>query len=188
MDFPCIGPRSQISECSTPGRAIIQRPRDLPILDRLEGCLRHLLPNIQRVPSGALKSYTGTPYFPLLVKITLPPLTNHLLILFVERMLIHISKKELGQMAKRIRATANMPKDSLTQKQKASATTTQAPIEQDEETTSGLVFKRKRKATTAPTEYSHSDGTSSFSTSCSFRRSGSAPKGDCYPRGRTGKL
>ena len=60
-------------------------------------------------------------------------------------------------MAKRVRATAIMPKDSLAQKQKASATTTQAPIEQDKETTMGLVFKRKRKETTAPTEHSHSD-------------------------------
>ena len=48
MDFPCIEPPTQILECSTHERAIIQRPRDLPILYRLEGCLQHFLPNIQR--------------------------------------------------------------------------------------------------------------------------------------------
>jgi len=46
-----------------------------------------------------------------------------------------------------------MSKDSLTQKKKASVTITQAPTEREEETTSGLVFKRKRKATAPPTEH-----------------------------------
>jgi len=73
-------------------------------------------------------------------------------------MLTHISKKELVEMAKRMRVDVIMPKDSLAQKQKAPTTTTQAPTEQDEETTSGLVFKRKSKATVAPTEHSHSNG------------------------------
>jgi len=52
------------------------------------------------------------------VKITLPPLDIHLLIFFTGRMLTHISKKELGEMAKRMRATAIMPKDSSAQKKK----------------------------------------------------------------------
>jgi len=78
---------------------------------------------------GALKAYTGTPYFPLLVKITLPPLINHLLIFFVGRMLFNISKAELVEMAKKMRAVANMPKDSLTQKKKAPTIITQDPIE-----------------------------------------------------------
>jgi len=73
-------------------------------------------------------------------------------------MLTHISKAELAEMAKRIRAIANMPKDSLTQKKKASVTITQAPTEQEEDTTLGLAFKRNRKATTPPTEHSHLDG------------------------------
>jgi len=73
-------------------------------------------------------------------------------------MLSHISKKELGEIAKRMRAAANMPKDSLAQKQKAPATTTQASTKQDEDTTSGLVFQKKRKAIVAPIEHSHSDG------------------------------
>ena len=107
---------------------------------------------------GALKSYAGTPYFPLMVKITLPPLTNHLLIFFAGRMLTHVIKKEIGEIAKRMRASAIMPKDFLAQKQKVPATTTQAPTEQDKETTSGLLFKRKKKAIVAPTEHSHSDG------------------------------
>jgi len=62
-------------------------------------------------------------------------------------MLTHISKVELAEMAKKMRATANMPKDSLTQKKKAQITITQALAKQDEETTSGLVFKIKRKET-----------------------------------------
>ena len=61
-------------------------------------------------------------------------------------------------MAKRMRATAIMPKDSLAQKQKAPVTTIQALTEQDQETTSRLVFKIKRKATATLTEHSHLDG------------------------------
>jgi len=71
-------------------------------------------------------------------------------------MLPNVSKKELGKMDKRMRVAANMPKDSLAEKQKAPATTTHAPI--DEDTTLGLVFKRKTKVIVAPTEHSHSDG------------------------------
>ena len=73
---------------------------------------------------GALKAYTGTPHFPLLVKINLLPLTNHLLIFFAERMLNHFSKAELAEMAKDMRVAANMSKDSLTQKKKAPITIT----------------------------------------------------------------
>jgi len=79
---------------------------------------------------------------------------NHLLIFFAERMLTHISKVELVEMAKKTRAAAKMPKDSLTRKKKAPVTITQAPTEQDEETTWELVFKRKRKAIAPPTEHS----------------------------------
>ena len=50
-------------------------------------------------------------------------------------------------MAKKMRVATNMPKDSLTRKKKALVTITQAPTEQNEETTLELVFKRKRKAT-----------------------------------------
>jgi len=82
---------------------------------------------------------------------------NHLLIFFVERMLSNISKAELVEMAKKMRVVANMPNDSLTQKKKAPVTITQASTEQDEKTTSGLAFKRKRKATAPSTEHSHSD-------------------------------
>jgi len=66
---------------------------------------------------GALKAYTSTPYLPLLVKITLLLLINHLLMLFAKGMLTNISKAELAEMAKKMRAVANMPKDSLTQKE-----------------------------------------------------------------------
>jgi len=79
-----------------------------------------------------MKAYIGTPYFPLLVKITLPPLINHLLIFFAGRMLSNISKAKLAEMAKKMKAAANMPKDYLTQKKKAPVTITQAPTELDE--------------------------------------------------------
>jgi len=92
------------------------------------------------------------------VKITLLPLVNHLLIFFAEKMLTHINKAELAEMAKKMRTAAKMPKDSLTRKKKAPVTITQASTEQDEKTTSWLVFKRKRKAIAPPTEHSHSDG------------------------------
>ena len=73
-------------------------------------------------------------------------------------MLTHISKMELAKMAKKMRAVANMPKDSWTQKTKVSVTITQASTEQEKDTTSGLAFKKKRKATAPPTEHSHLDG------------------------------
>jgi len=41
-------------------------------------------------------------------------------------------------MAKKMRTAANMPKDSLTHKKKTPITITQAPTEQDEETTWGF--------------------------------------------------
>jgi len=92
-------------------------------------------------------SITGTPYFPLLVKITLPALTNHLLIFFAGRILTHISKAELAEMAKKMRAAAIMLKDSLTQKQKAPATTTQALTEQDEDV---ACFQKKEEGNRCP--------------------------------------
>ena len=61
-------------------------------------------------------------------------------------------------MEKRMKATANAPKDFLRLKDPA---TSQVPTD-DEETTSGPIFTRKRKALTAPTtEHSHSDGCAS---------------------------
>jgi len=72
-------------------------------------------------------------------------------------MLSKINKKELKEMAKRMRAIAKMPDESLKPK-KAPKIVAQTSTEHDEETTFGLVFKRKRKATTPPVEHSHSDG------------------------------
>ncbi|KAK7364686.1 hypothetical protein VNO80_13427 [Phaseolus coccineus] len=93
--------------------------------------------------SPALKSSRHTSSFQL----TITP----------ERMLTQISKVELTEMAKQMRA-ATMPKDSLTKKRKAPVTITQTPTEQDKEATSGLVFKRRRRAATPPVEHSYSDG------------------------------
>jgi len=69
-------------------------------------------------------------------------------------MLSKYNKKKLKEMAKRMRVAANVPKDSL---RLEALIPTQVPTD-DEETTLGLVFTRKRKAVAAPTEHSHSDG------------------------------
>jgi len=57
-----------------------------------------------------------------------------------------------------MRVAASRAKESLTQKRKAPTLITQTLTVQDEETTFGLIFKRKRKVTTPPTEHSHSNG------------------------------
>ena len=72
-------------------------------------------------------------------------------------MLSKFNKKELEEMAKRMRTTAIVPKDSINQKLNAPATTTSTPTG-DEETLSGSIFTRKRKVLVSPTENSHSDG------------------------------
>jgi len=73
-------------------------------------------------------------------------------------MLSNISKSELVELAKKMRVVANMLKKSLKQKRKSPVTITQAPTEQDEKTTFGFVFQRKRKTASPPTKHSHSDG------------------------------
>jgi len=70
-------------------------------------------------------------------------------------MLARIDKKVLAERAKKMRAATQAPQDL---KLKAPVTVIRAPSKDDEETTSGLVFKRKRKTIVAPTEHSHSDG------------------------------
>jgi len=57
-----------------------------------------------------------------------------------------------------MRAAASMNKDFLFQKRKASTGVAHVQSNQDEQTTSSLVFKRKRLETAPPTEHSHSDG------------------------------
>jgi len=71
-------------------------------------------------------------------------------------MLSNISKSELAELTRKMRAAASLPKESLTQKRKALVVITHNLIDSDEQTTSRLVFKRKRKVTTPPTENSHS--------------------------------
>jgi len=56
-----------------------------------------------------------------------------------------------------MRAAASLPKESLAQKRKALALIAQTLTDPNEQTISGLVFKRKRKATIPPTEHSHLD-------------------------------
>jgi len=72
-------------------------------------------------------------------------------------MLSKFSKKEIEEMAKRMRTTAKVPKDSLNQKLKTPTTTTSNPND-IEKTFSGPIFIGKRKALSASTENSHSDG------------------------------
>jgi len=73
-------------------------------------------------------------------------------------MLSNISKAELAELAKKMRVATSLPNEPLTRKRKAPTLITQTPTDQDEETTSGLVFKRKRKRPTPHTEHYHSDG------------------------------
>jgi len=63
---------------------------------------------------------------------------------------------ELVELAKKMRVAASMPKESLKKKRKAPTLITQTPTGKDEETTFGLVFKRKRKKTIPLIEHSRS--------------------------------
>jgi len=72
-------------------------------------------------------------------------------------MLSNISKAELAELTRKMRATASLPKNALA-KRNTLVVVTQSPIYQDEQTTLGLVFKRKRPATNLPTEHSRFDG------------------------------
>jgi len=73
-------------------------------------------------------------------------------------MISNISKVELTERAKMMRAAAN--KDSLLQKKKVSTGNVRVQSKQDEHTTSGLVLKRKILEAVPPSEHSHSDGRS----------------------------
>ncbi|KAK7342260.1 hypothetical protein VNO80_25205 [Phaseolus coccineus] len=72
-------------------------------------------------------------------------------------MLSNISKAELAELTRKMRAAASLPKESLAQKRKALIVITQIPTDPDEQTTFGLVFKRRRPTPIPPTEHSHSD-------------------------------
>jgi len=71
-------------------------------------------------------------------------MTFKYLFVFVDSMLSNISKAELVKLTRKMWAVASLHKDSLLQKRKASAGVTQVQFDQDEQTTSGLVFRRKR--------------------------------------------
>jgi len=73
-------------------------------------------------------------------------------------MLSNISKEELAELVKKMKAAASLSKESLTQKRKAPAMITHTLTDQNEETTFGLFFKRKRTTTTPPIEHTHTDG------------------------------
>ena len=68
------------------------------------------------------------------------------------------NKVELTERTRKMRPAASMNKDSLLKKRKASTSVAQVQFDQDEQTTSGPVFKRKMLEITPPTEQSHLDG------------------------------
>jgi len=74
-------------------------------------------------------------------------------------MLARIDRKDLAERAKRMRVAAQAPQDL---KLKAPVITVSTLTENDKETTSGLVFKRRRKTILAPTKHSQSDGRAPF--------------------------
>jgi len=85
-------------------------------------------------------------------------MTSKCLFVFADNMISNISKVELAELTRKMREAASLHKDSLLQKRKTSAGVAQIQSDQDEHTTSGLVFERKRPETTSPIEHSHSDG------------------------------
>jgi len=97
------------------------------------------------VPPWCLESLHWYSSFPTIGKDNSITIINHLFVFFVERLLSNISKAELDDLAKKMMAATSQPKESLMQKGKAPTLITQAPTDHDEETTSGLIFKRKRK-------------------------------------------
>jgi len=72
-------------------------------------------------------------------------------------MLSQFNRKELEEMAKRMKAASNAPKDP-----KMKALLTAQASTNKEETTSGLVFTRKRKILATTTEHSFSVGRAPF--------------------------
>jgi len=93
--------------------------------------------------------------FPYLGVTNFTAIANLSLVFIAERMLSHISKKELEAITKRIRATTSLLDEPLKQSI-THVIVAPTPTDQDEKTTSGLVFKRKR-VTTPTAELSHSD-------------------------------
>jgi len=79
------------------------------------------------------------------------------LFVFADSMLSNIRKTELVECVSNLRAAASMNKDFLLQKRKNSIDVAQVQSDQDEHTTSGLVFKRKGLNAASPIKHSHSD-------------------------------
>jgi len=72
-------------------------------------------------------------------------------------MLAQINKKDMAEMAKKMRAVAQAPQ-AQDLKLKALAIAAPTPMEDEEETYFELVFKRRRNTTVAPSEHSTLDG------------------------------
>jgi len=84
-------------------------------------------------------------------------MTSKYLFVFAYNMLSNISKFELTALTRNMRAATSLHKDFLPQNRKALAGVAQVQSDQDEQTTSNLVFKRKRLET-PPIEHTHLDG------------------------------
>jgi len=78
-------------------------------------------------------------------------MTSKYLFVFAKSMLSNISKAELAELTRKMRANASLHKDSLPQKRKASVGVVQIQYDKNEHTISGLFFKKKRPETTPPT-------------------------------------
>jgi len=73
-------------------------------------------------------------------------------------MLSNIDKAEMAERVRKMKEAASMSNDSFAPKRKAPAEVAPVQSDQDEQTNSGLVFKRKRREATPLPEHSNSDG------------------------------
>jgi len=122
---------------------LVKGSRNLQVPEELEGCFLYLLLVDQRVHPRCSEGLQWYSLLPTLGENNFVTAINHLLVFFAERMLFNINKAELVELAKKMRAAASMPKKSLKQKRKAPVIITQAPTEQDEDTTFGLAKATK---------------------------------------------
>jgi len=84
--------------------------------------------------------------------------TSKCLFVFTDNMFSKISKVELVERTRKMRAAASMNKESLLHKWKASTGVAQVQSDQHEQTTSSLVFKRKRLEVAPLIKHSQTNG------------------------------
>jgi len=96
-------------------------------------------------------------------------------------MLAHISKAELAEMAKKMRAVANMPKDSLLKKRKLQSPLLKLWLSRKRKPPRGLFLKEKGKQL-LPLPSILTRMVEPPSRRCSLRRTNSAPRCNCHSR------